>query len=344
LDSISPRITIEDVAAEAGVSIATVSRVMHKKEGVSPATSERVQEIIDRLGYESSLVARTLRSRTTNVLGVSLNEFEPWSAELLKGAARAVHGSGYELIVYAGGHTGPEAAGWERRHLSRLNGTLTDGTVLVTPAVLDVRTSSPVVAVDPHVGASSFPTVSSDSLTGAITAIEHLISLGHRRIGHLSGRPDLRSAELREEGYRQALERAGIPFDPSLVRVGGYNPETARDPAREMLSMPDRPTAIFAANDLSAIETMKVAGELGIRVPDQLSIVGFDNIPESALAEPPLTTIDHSIQDQGYEAARMLMRLIEEPDAGPTDIRLPTRLIVRQSSRRLIEGGGDIAT
>lgn len=327
------RVTIEDVAAQAGVSIATVSRVMHKKDGVAPETYTRVQEVIDRLGYESSLVARSLRSRRTNVLGFSVNEIEPYSAELLKGAARAIHGSGYELIVYAGGHSGPELAGWERRHLSRLGGTLTDGTVLVTPEVLDVEvdTHTPVVAVDPHVGASSFPTVGSDSLTGARSATEHLISLGHGRIGHLSGRPDLRSSELREQGYRLALEEAGIPFDPELVLVGGYDPEAATGPARALLTHPRRPTAIFAANDVSAIQTMKVARDLGLSIPEDLSVIGFDNIPESVLAEPALTTIDHSIQDQGYEAALMLMRLIEEPDTDQTDVWLPTRLVVRQS-------------
>ena len=329
------RVTIEDVAAKAGVSIATVSRVMHNKDGVAPGTYTKVQAIIDQLGYESSLVARSLRSRRTNVLGFSVNEIEPYSAELLKGAARALHGSGYELIVYAGGHSGPEKAGWERRHLSRLGGTLTDGIVLVTPEVLDVDvdTLTPVVAVDPHVGASSFPTVASDSLTGAMAATEYLLSLGHRRIGHLSGRPDLRSSELREQGYRQALDEAGIPFDPDLVRVGGYDPETALGPARELLGLPDRPTAIFAANDVSAIQTMNVARELGISVPDQLSVVGFDNIPESVLADPALTTIDHAIQDQGFEAALMLIRLIDEPGTGQTDVRLPTRLIIRQSCR-----------
>jgi LacI family transcriptional regulator len=327
------RVTIEDVAAEAGVSIATVSRVMHKKDGVSAGTHAHVQEIIDRLGYESSLVARSLRSRRTNVLGFSVTEIEPYSAELLKGAARAIHGSGYELVVYAGGHAGPEAAGWERRHLSRLGGTLTDGTVLVTPEVLDVDTVTPVVAVDPHVGASSFPTVASDNLTGAITATEYLISLGHRRIGHLSGRSDLRSSELREQGYRQALEKAGIPFDPALVRVGGYDPETALAPARELLTLPNRPTAIFAANDLSGIQTMNVARELGLIVPNDLSVIGFDNVPESVLAEPSLTTIDHSIQEQGYEAALMLIRIIEDPETDLTDVRLPTRLVVRQSCR-----------
>lgn len=325
--------TIEDVAAAAGVSIATVSRVMHNRDGVAPATHSRVKEIIDRLGYESSLVARSLRSRRTNVLGFSVNEIEPFSAELLKGAARAIRGSGYELIVYAGGHSGPERAGWERRHLSRLSGTLTDGTVLVTPEVLDFSSATPVVAVDPHVGASSLPTVASDNLAGATIATEHLISLGHRRIAHLSGRPDLRSSELREEGYRRALAQAGIPIDAALVKVGGYDPETVRQPARELLRLPEPPTAIFAANDVSAIQTMAVAAEFGLRVPDDLSVVGFDNIPESALATPPLTTIDQSIQDMGYEAALMLMRIIDEPGTGPTHVTLPTQLVVRGSCR-----------
>lgn len=327
----SDRVTIADVASEAGVSIATVSRVMHNKDGVSHQTFVRVQETIDRLGYESSLVARSLRSRRTNVIGFSVSEIEPFSAELLKGAARALRGSGFELIVYAGNNSGPETAGWERRHLSRLSGTLTDGTVLVTPALLEVSSNTPVVAVDPHVGASTLPTVASDNLAGAIAATEYLLGLGHTRIGHLAGRLDLRSAELREQGYRLALERAGIPIDPDLIRVGGYDPASVREPVCELLQLPDRPAAIFAANDLSAIQTMEVAADLGIDVPADLSVIGFDNIPESALVEPALTTIDQSIQDMGYEATRMLMRIIEDPTADPRHMTLPTELIVRRS-------------
>jgi LacI family transcriptional regulator len=325
------RITIEDVAAEAGVSIATVSRVMHRKTGVAAATALRVRETIERLGYESSLVARSLRSRRTLVLGVSVNEIEPFSAELLKGVARGIRGSGYELIVYAGGRGGPEAAGWERRHVSRLSGTLTDGMILVTPAELEVSTSAPVVAVDPHIGASTLPSVTSDNRFGAILATDYLISLGHRRIAHLSGRPDLRSSELREEGYRFALERAGIPFDRELVRVGGYTAESAREPVGELLRLPEAPTAVFAANDLSAIQTMRVAAELGLRIPEDLSVVGFDNIPESALVRPPLTTVDQSIQEMGYEAARMLVRIIDRPGSGTTQVTVPTELVIRQT-------------
>lgn len=329
------RATIQDVAAAAGVSIATVSRVAHGRDGVAPATAERVKDAIQRLGYESSLVARSLRSRRTGILGLSVAEIEPFSAELMKGVGQAIRGSEYELIVYSGGHAGPEEAGWERRHLSRLSGTLTDGIILVTPEVLDVDTRSPVVAVDPHVGASTLPAVTSDNLAGAIEATEYLLSLGHRRVAHLSGRPDLRSAELREEGYRRAMADAGIAFDPDLVRVGGYEAEASSTPIRELLALPDRPTAIFAANDISAIQTMAVAREMGLRVPEDLSVIGFDNVPESALAEPPLTTIDQSIQALGHEAARMLIGLIEDPTTEPRQITLPTKLVARRTCQEV---------
>jgi LacI family transcriptional regulator len=334
LRSTGDRVTIEDVAAKAGVSIATVSRVVNSRYGVSADTSAKVQAVIDELGYASSLVARSLRSRRTNVIGIVVADLEPFSAELLKGAGRAVRGTGYELIAYSGGGHVEDQVGWERRYLSRINGTLTDGTLLVTPTVTEVGSDVPVVAVDPHTGPATLPTVDSQNLEGAIAATEYLIGLGHRRIGFLAGRPDLESARLRENGYREALARAGIAFDPNLVRVGGYTLDTADQPARELLSLGDRPTAVFAANDLSAIQTMHVARNWGIRVPDDLSIIGFDNIPESALTEPPLTTIDQAIQEMGYEAARLLIELIEDPERrGPIHLTLPTKLVVRQSCR-----------
>jgi LacI family transcriptional regulator len=331
-------VTIEDVAAEAGVSIATVSRVINGRYGVAVETSSKVQAVIDRLGYESSLVARSLRSRRTNVIGIIVHDLEPFSAELLKGAGMALHGTGYAMIVYSGGGHVGDHAGWERRYLSRLNGTLTDGSILVTPTVVEVTSDVPLVAVDPNAGSSTLPTVDSQNLEGAVAATEYLIGLGHRRIGFLAGRPDLESARLREQGYRQALEQAGIDFDPDLVRIGGYNPDTADQGARQLLAMSPPPTAVFAANDLSAIHTIRVAGELGLLVPDDLSVVGFDNIPESALCEPPLTTIDQSIQDMGYAAVRLLINLIETPGSSEsTHLKLPTKLVVRQSCRPLTD-------
>lgn len=324
------RVTIEDVAARAGVSIATVSRVVNGRYGVSARTIEHVQGVIDELGYESSLVARSLRSQQTNVVAILVSDIEPFSAELLKGAARALQDTGYELIVYSGGTSGRE--GWERRSMSRLSGTLADGIILVTPTVVEVTANQPVVAVDPHVGGSSLPTVTSQNLEGARAATRHLIELGHRRIGFLAGRSDLESARRREAGYRDALAEAGITFDPDLVRVGGFTEESAARPAHELLTLADRPTAVFAANDLSAIQVVRTAGELGLSVPDDVSVVGFDNIPESALTDPPLTTVDQSIQALGQEAIRMLLDLIEHPGAVPAQVTLPTELVVRRST------------
>jgi LacI family transcriptional regulator len=329
------RATIGDVADRAGVSIATVSRVVNDRYGVASATAARVREAIDELGYESNLIARSMRSQRTDIIGVMVSGIEPFSSELLKGIASELRDSGLALIVYSGGMSGEE--GWERRYLSRLSDTLADGTILVTPTVLDVDSSHPIVAVDPHIGGSAIPTVASQNYEGAVAATEHLIGLGHRRIGFLGGRPDLESARRREAGYRAALEAAGIRFEPELIQVGGYTEETAQHPAEALLGLPERPTAIFASNDLSAIQVLRTAREFGLRVPDDLALVGFDNIPESALTEPPLTTVDQSIQAQGREAVRILIGLINEPSSPsepsePVHLLLPTQLIVRRSS------------
>ena len=326
------RVTIRDVAEHAGVSVATVSKVINQRYGVAADTMARVQAVISELGYEASLVAQSLRNHRTNVIGILVADLEPFSTELLKGAADAIRGSGYELVVYsAGGRTG-DAVGWERRYLSRLSGTLVDGAVLVTPTVVDVQYGAPVVAVDPHTGSSGFPTVDADSLRGARLATEHLLNLGHRRIAMLAGRADLQSAKLREQGYRDALAAAGVPFVDSLVRVGGYDADLSMLAAHELLTRPQRPTAVFAGNDVSALATIEVARTLGLRVPEDLSVVGFDNIPESALCTPPLTTVNQPIRTMGERAVELLIRLIREQPVEQTHLTLATELIVRGST------------
>ncbi|WP_410565569.1 LacI family DNA-binding transcriptional regulator [Amycolatopsis sp. cmx-4-61] len=332
----SSRVTIRDVAARAGVSVATVSKVINERYGVSAATLARVRAVIEELGYEASLVAQSLRNHRTNVIGILVADLEPFSTELLKGAADAIRGSGFELVVYsAGGRTG-DPVGWEKRYLSRLSGTLVDGAVLVTPTVsLDVVPGTPVVAVDPHTGPSHLPTIDSDNLRGAQLATEHLLELGHRRIGFLAGRPDLQSAELRKTGYLRALTAAGITPDDDLIRVGAYDPAVSAASAHALLTGPDRPTAVFAANDISAIATVGAARELGLAVPDDLSVVGFDNVPESALCSPPLTTVDQPIREMGHRAIRMLIALINGDDVERTHVTLDTGLVVRHSTRAL---------
>jgi LacI family transcriptional regulator len=327
------RITIRDVAARAGVSVATVSKVLNQRYGVAADTYARVQAVIEELGYEASLVAQSLRNHRTNVIGILVADLEPFSTELLKGAADAIRGTGFELVVYSAGGRAGDHVGWERRYLSRLSGTLIDGAILVTPTVVDVNYGAPIVSVDPHTGPSDLPTVDSDNLRGAQLATEHLLELGHRRIAMVTGRPDLQSAQLREQGYRQALATAGVAVDEDLIAVGAYDPAVSAESARRLLAVTDPPTAVFAANDLSAIATMQVATELGLNVPRELSVVGFDNIPESALVTPALTTVDQGIRTMGLRSMELLIRLIRGEPAEVTHITLATNLVVRQSTR-----------
>ncbi len=331
LVTLTRRVTIRDVAERAGVSVATVSKVINDRYGVSLSTVAKVQAVIDDLGYESSLVARSLRNHRTNVIGVLVSDIEPYSAELIKGVAKAIRGTGYELVVYsAGGKTGT-TVGWENRALSRLGGTLIDGALLVTPTVVGRSFGAPVVAVDPHTGSDDVPTVDSDNRHGAELATQHLLDLGHRRIGFIGGRTDLESARLRELGYRQTMIRHGIDPDETLVCNGAYEPDIARAAAGKLLDLDDRPTALFAANDQSAIAAMEAAAERGLRVPEDLSVVGFDNIPESALTRPALTTVHQPIQQMGERAVEILLQLLA--GATPPAIRetLPTHLVERRS-------------
>lgn len=334
LVSVSSRVTIRDVAAQAGVSVATVSKVINERYGVAAATVSKVRAVIDDLGYEASLVAQSLRNQRTNVIGVLVADIEPFSAELLKGAADAIRGSGYDLMVYSAGGRASEQVGWESRYLSRLSGTLLDGAVLVTPTVTeaDMRHSTPIVAVDPHTGPAGLPSVAADSLRGAQAMTEYLIGLGHQRIGMVSGRPDLQSAQLREAGYRRALAAAGLPADPEIITVGAYDSELARVSARHLLTSRNRPTAIFCANDISALAVMAIAQELGLRVPEDISIAGFDNIPESALGTPPLTTVEQPIRDMGRRSVEMLIALIAGQELSERTVTLSTALMIRGST------------
>jgi LacI family transcriptional regulator len=326
------RPTIHDVAAAAGVSVSAVSKAVNGRYGISADTAARILQVVKDLGYESSLVASSMRSRRTGVIGVLVADFEPFSAEILKGVGSGVRESRYDLLAYSGSRHGDGATGWERRSLSRLSGTLIDGAIMVTPTVVTASAEIPVVSIDPHTGRADVPTVESDSLGGALQATRYLIELGHRRIGFLAGRPDLRSASLRDAGYRRALADAGIPFDPRLVQVGMFQTATAREPTRALLSLPDRPTAIFAANDLSAIAVLQVAAELGIDVPGDLSVIGFDDIPEALQVTPALSTIRQPMQTLGASAAGLLLSLLAGDTPDSMRIQLPTQLVRRATT------------
>ncbi|WP_404435723.1 LacI family transcriptional regulator [Microbacterium aerolatum] len=324
------RTTITDVARAAGVSVATVSKAINGRYGVSPDTLSHVMTVVEDLGYESSLVATSMRRRSTNVIGVLVAEFEPFALQLLRGVSAALEDTDYDVLAYAGSVSAGVHLGWERRSLSRLGGTLIDGAILVTPTTTRAETSVPIVAVDPHVGADGPATIGVANLEGARAATDHLISLGHRRIAHLRGRTDLESAQERERGYREALTAAGIPFDPALVVDGGYRAADSTAGAHVILDLPDTPTAVFAANDLSAIEMMRIATERGLRVPADLSVVGFDDILDAASHAPQLTTVRQPLPEMGTAAVRMLLDVLKGSD--PEPVRMPTTLIVREST------------
>ena len=325
------RTTITDVARAAGVSVATVSKVINGRDGVAAATQERVMRIVTDLGYASSLVATSMRRRRTHVIGVLVAEFEPFALQLLQGVSEALSGTNYDVLAYAGAVSHGSHHGWEARSLSRLGGTLIDGAVVVTPTVEPPGSDMPIVSIDPHAGPAGPAVVDTDNLGGGREATAHLIGLGHSRIGYLRGRDDLESARLREEGYREALASAGIDFDPSLVVTGEFQQAEAAVGASALLDLANPPTAIFASNDVSAIEVIRVANERGVRVPTDLSVVGFDDIPAAAAASPPLTTVRQPLIDMGRAAVELLVRLIED-DTGAEHVRLPSQLVVRAST------------
>lgn len=329
---LSGRVTIRDVARAAGVSVATVSKVINGRDGIADATSRRVLDVVRSLGYESSLVATSMRRRRTDVIGVLVAEFEPFALQLLRGVSSALQGTQYDILAYAGTVSAGEHTGWERRSLSRLGGTLIDGAIIVTPTVALPESSVPTVAIDPHTGPAGPATVDTDNLGGARTATEHLIALGHRRIAHVRGRADLESAQLRERGYREALEAAGIAYDPALVADGAYRTTESTSAVQTLLDAPHPPTALFAANDLSALEAVRVARARGLRVPEDLSVVGFDDIPDAAASSPGLTTIRQSLPEMGAAAVRILLEMLG--GSAPEHIRMPAELVLRGSTTR----------
>ncbi len=331
-------VTIHDVAKTAGVSVSTVSRVLNDKDDVAPETYEKVRGVIRELGYASSLAAKSMRSRKTNVLGLIMPSVgDPFTIGVMKGVNRAIDDLKYDLIIYTSGS--PNLGNWaehEQRYVSLLNGSITDGMIVVVPTIKTFSTTYPLVAIDPHKEGTSFPAVISTNRSGAMAAMEYLLSLGHRRIGFISGRVELQSAVRRFQGYQDSLRQANIPLEPELIQTGDYTIRAGFTCAQRLLSLPVPPTAIFAANDQSALGVLKAAKEAGLRVPDDFSVVGFDNIPEADYSG--LTTVDQSIDRMGYVATEMLVSLIQGKPLERNLYKIPTQLIVRDSCRAIANG------
>ena len=330
-------VTIYDVAEAAGVSVSTVSRVLNDKDDVSEETYESVKQVITELGYASSLAARGMRSRHTNVIGLIMPDVASiYSATVMRGVNQAIAQLNYDLIVYTNGDTRKNTtADQENYYVSLLNGSIVDGVIVVTPAATSFSTAAPVVCIDPNNDTLNSAAVIATNRDGALQAMQYLIDLGHRRIGFITGRIELISSIRRLQGYKDGLAMAGIPYEPDLVQQGDFTIETAVECARKLLALDDRPTAIFASNDMSAIGVYQAAEQAGLRIPDDLSVVGFDNLRESELLSPPLTTVDQFIPEMGVLAIEMLVKLIKGENLATKLHKIQTDLVVRDSCRRL---------
>lgn len=330
--------TIQDVARAAGVSVSTVSRVLNNKDDVAPTTYTKVQTIISELGYTSNLAAKSMRSRKTNVIGLIMPDVgDSFSIEVMRGVNQAIVQFGYDLITYTSGDgTTSSWSSREQQSVSLLNGSITDGIIIVAPTVPNFPSTYPIVIVDHHPDDVNSPTVIATNREGALSVMDYLVQLGHHRIGFIGGREGLQSSVRREQGYIDGLQRAGIPVDSNLIKAGNFMMDVGYRCGQELLSLSDRPTAIFAANDQSAFGVIKAAHEIGLQIPDDLSVVGFDDIPEAAYHLPVgLTTVDQRLRTMGLEATALLMKFIKGQKVDELVHKIPTKLVVRGSCRAI---------
>jgi LacI family transcriptional regulator len=330
-------VTIQDVAKTAGVSVSTVSRVLNGKVDVASETQDRIRSVIDDLGYTTNLAARSMRSFKKNMVGLIMPDIAyPFAIEVMKGVNRAIAESEFDLLVYTTGDVRKSGrASHEQKYVSLLNNSITDGVIIVAPVTGEFSTDAPIVSIDPLMSDPNYASVHATNYQGAMEAMNYLLGLGHARIGFISGRAELESSNRRLKGYREALGKAGISLDEQLIASGDYTTETGVKFAQELLSLDNPPTSIFASNDQSAKGVFQVDQQMVVRIPEDLSVVGFDNIMESKYMG--LTTVDQFISEMGFVATQMLIKLINgEPLASQT-YKMQTQLVIRNSCQSFIE-------
>jgi DNA-binding LacI/PurR family transcriptional regulator len=324
-----------EIAKEAGVSTTTVSKVLNELPGVGAATRARIRQLIERYGYVQNHAARNLRKGQSSLIDLVIMRLEGgYDIGIMHGIQDALEETGYRLAVFSTNEN--EAS--QRLWLRRLLGQSTDGVLLLLPfeqlGLADTLMAQgiPLVAIgDRNEPTTAFPTVGSTIWLGGYTATEYLISLGHRRIGIITFPLHLTTSRARLAGYREALERAGVPIDPALICEGSYLLGDGVEQARYLLDLPDPPTAIFAGNDAQAAGVYQVLYERGIRVPDQMSVIGFDDVMYTAQMSPPLTTIRQPLVEMGKMAVNMLLRLIAGEKLEANHVELSTALVERKS-------------
>jgi LacI family transcriptional regulator len=327
-------VTIQEVARQAGVSVSTVSSVLNGKVDVANDTRDHILAVINKLGYTSNLAAKSMRSHRKNLIGLVVPDIGfPYSIEIMKGINRAIAESKFDLLVYTTGDIRKNGTALHEQHyVSLLNNSVTDGVIIVASAASDFITNAPIVAVDPHIINPNYPYVQGTNYQSTLELMQYLLDLGHRRIGFISGRPEIASAQRRLSGYQDALKNAGLEVDEEIIVPGDFIQPTAYKSTLQLLSLKNPPTAIFAANDQSAMGVYQAASEMGVRIPDDLSVVGFDNISEAKYMG--LTTMDQSLDEMGYVAIQMLIKLINNEPLEETVHKMQTKLVVRTSCGR----------
>jgi LacI family transcriptional regulator len=329
--------TIKQIAREAGVSVGTVSNVLNDHNNVAPATRERVLRVIRQHNFRPSKVARSLSTHRTGTLGLIVSNISnPFSSELARGAIETAQTAGQGLLVLGAAPDGLDLP----TQVDTLVHQWVDGILITSEPLPDGKLNqlpcgnTPLVMMDyaepPHpnvIGLISF-----DWEAAGYAATAHLLALGHRRIGYIGGIQDHPSSRLRRLGYQRALAEAGIPLDPALERNGNFLAAGGDEAARALLALPSPPTAMITANDLMALGALQAIAERGLRVPNDISLVGMDDIPYASFLSPPLTTIHLPSYRAGQVGIQMLLDA-EQPNAELQRVVLPTHLVERASTR-----------
>jgi LacI family transcriptional regulator len=327
------RTTLAAIAAEAGVSLPTVSKVLNGRPDVAADTRARIERLLDRYNYSRGGVRRRRRSGLIDLVFNGLDS--PWAVEILRGVEEWGDHHETGVAVSSVRHGDARPSSWT----STLASHDTDGVILVTSELTGSQLSQlrgagiPLVAIDPaNTPPAAIPSVGATNWAGGLAATEHLITLGHRRIGAISGPAEYLCSRARVDGYRSALDRAGIRFDPALVREGDFHHEGGFTAGGELLDLREPPTAIFAGSDQQAFGVYEAARQRRLRVPQDLSIVGFDDLRVARWASPPLTTVRQPLTEMGRTAAQMLGDLIAGEPLRTNRIELSTELIIREST------------
>jgi LacI family transcriptional regulator len=332
---VATRLTMRQIAELAGVSIATVSRVLNGRGDVSDETRDAVSQVIREHGYTANRSARGLSAGRTGLVGILVPLVYPaYFSSILAGAAQALSERDLQIVLSPTGHEHDR----EVSVLDRLHG-LTDGALIILPEESSEELERlldrgyPIVVLDPLMPLDErIPSVSAAHTSGADQAMRHLLELGHRRIAQIGGPHGWVATEDRRRGYRAALAAAGILPDPALEVEAEPEIVPGRDAAKHLLELPEPPTAIFAFNDNIAIGAIQAARALGLRVPDDVSIVGFDDVEHATIVSPALTTVRQPLAEMGRTAVSLLGRLLERQRYETLHVELATRLVVREST------------